>query len=87
MIVKAGLPLSFWAEAVNTTCYTQNHSIIVKRHGKTGYELLKGSKPNISYFYVFDCVFYILNQRDHRSKFKAKDDEGVFLGYSSVYKA
>ena len=35
MVVDAGLPLSFWAESVNTACYTQNRSIVVKRHGKT----------------------------------------------------
>ena len=45
MVVDAGLPLSFWAEAVNTACYTQNRSIIVKRHGKTSYEMLKGRRP------------------------------------------
>nr|KAJ0214070.1 hypothetical protein LSAT_V11C400201610 [Lactuca sativa] len=50
--VEVGLPLSFWAEAVNTTCYTQNCSIIIKRHGKTAYEMLKGRKPDISYFPV-----------------------------------
>ena len=35
---------------------------------------------------MFGCVCYISNQRDQRSKFEAKDDECVFLGYSSVYK-
>lgn len=30
---------------------------------------------------------YILNQRYQHSKFEVKADEGIFLGYSSVYKA
>ncbi|XP_023730984.1 uncharacterized protein LOC111878708 [Lactuca sativa] len=85
MVVEVGLPLSFWDEAVNITCYTQNRSIIVKCHGKTTYELLKGRKPDISYFHVFGCVCYNLNQRDQHSNFEAKFD-GVFLGYSSVSK-
>lgn len=34
MVVKASLPLSFRVKVVNTTCYTQNKSIIAKRHGK-----------------------------------------------------
>ena len=79
--------MSFWDEAVNTSCYTQNRSIIVKRHGKNTYELLKGRKLDISYFHVFGFVGYILNQRHHRSKFEANVYEGVFLGYSSVSKA
>ncbi|KAL4573803.1 hypothetical protein LXL04_020621 [Taraxacum kok-saghyz] len=87
MLVEAGLPLSIWAEAVNTACYTQNRSIIVKRHGKTAYEMLKGRSPDVSYFHVFGCVCYILNQRDPRSKFEPKADEGIFLGYSSESKA
>nr|KAJ0187750.1 hypothetical protein LSAT_V11C900484110 [Lactuca sativa] len=73
MVVEVGLSLSFWAEAVNIASYTQEWSIIVKCHGKTAYELLNGRKPDIFYF--------------HRSKFEAKFDEGVFLGYSSVSKA
>ncbi|GJX88891.1 gag-pol polyprotein [Tanacetum coccineum] len=31
------LPLSFWAEAVATACYTQNRSIIISTHGKMTY--------------------------------------------------
>nr|KAJ0191705.1 hypothetical protein LSAT_V11C800438430 [Lactuca sativa] len=54
--------------------------------GKTTYELLKGGKPGISYFHVFGCVCYILNQRDQRSRFEAKDDEWVFLVYCSMSK-
>ena len=87
MMVEAGLPLSFWAEAVNTACYTQNRSILVKRHGKTAYEILKGRTPDVSYFHVFGCVCYILNQRDPRTKFEPKADEGIFLGYSNESKA
>lgn len=86
MVVEDGLPLSFWV-AVNTICYTQNRYVIMKHYGKTSYELLKGRKPNISYVQVFECVYYIPNQRDQRSKFEAKDDEGLFLGYSIVTKS
>ncbi|GKD97781.1 putative ribonuclease H-like domain-containing protein [Tanacetum coccineum] len=32
-------PLFLWAEAVATACYTQNRSMIRRRHGKTPYEL------------------------------------------------
>ena len=87
LVCEAGLPLSFWAEAVNTACYTQNRSIIVKRHGKTAYEVLKGRTPDVSYFHVFGCVCYILNQKDQLSKFAAKADEGIFLGYSAISRA
>ncbi|GJY83044.1 retrovirus-related pol polyprotein from transposon TNT 1-94 [Tanacetum coccineum] len=29
------VPLFFWAEAIATTCFTQNHSLIIPRHEKT----------------------------------------------------
>ncbi|GJT78166.1 retrovirus-related pol polyprotein from transposon TNT 1-94 [Tanacetum coccineum] len=29
------VPLFFWAEAIATTCFTQNHSLVIPRHEKT----------------------------------------------------
>ncbi|GKA31507.1 retrovirus-related pol polyprotein from transposon TNT 1-94, partial [Tanacetum coccineum] len=73
-------------EAVNTACYTQNRSIIIKRHGKTAYDVFKGRSPDISYFHVFGCHVHIYNHRDHMGKFDEKVDDGFFLGYSLVAK-
>ncbi|GJU61115.1 retrovirus-related pol polyprotein from transposon TNT 1-94 [Tanacetum coccineum] len=87
MLNSANLPKIFWGEAVNTACYTQNRSIIVKRHGKIAYDVFRGRSPDISYFYVFGCPVHIHNHRDHLGKFDAKVDDGFFLGYSSVAKA
>ncbi|GJS50924.1 retrovirus-related pol polyprotein from transposon TNT 1-94 [Tanacetum coccineum] len=42
MLNSAKLPKQFWGEAINTACYTQNRSIIVKRHGKTAYDVFRG---------------------------------------------
>ncbi|GJS28049.1 retrovirus-related pol polyprotein from transposon TNT 1-94 [Tanacetum coccineum] len=44
MLIYAKAPLFLWAEAVATACYTQNRSMIRRRHGKTPYELLH-NKP------------------------------------------
>ncbi|GJV94928.1 retrovirus-related pol polyprotein from transposon TNT 1-94 [Tanacetum coccineum] len=40
MLSASKLPLSFWAEAVATACYTQNRSIIISTHGKTAYHII-----------------------------------------------
>ncbi|GJS54704.1 retrovirus-related pol polyprotein from transposon TNT 1-94 [Tanacetum coccineum] len=74
-------------EAVNTACYIQNRSIIVKRHRKTSYDVFRGRSPDIGYFYVFGCPVHIHNHRDHLGKFDEKADDGFFLGYSLVAKA
>ncbi|GJZ04867.1 retrovirus-related pol polyprotein from transposon TNT 1-94 [Tanacetum coccineum] len=54
---NANLSKQFWGEAVNTACYTQNRSIIEKRHGKTAYDVFRGRSPDISYFHMFGCLW------------------------------
>jgi transposase InsO family protein len=43
----------FWAEAINTACYSINRLYLHQILNKTSYELLTGKKPNVSYFRVF----------------------------------
>nr|KAJ0218843.1 hypothetical protein LSAT_V11C300152690 [Lactuca sativa] len=47
LMIHVCLPMSFWAEAVNTACFTQNRSLIHRIHKKTPYEMLKGRKPDL----------------------------------------
>ncbi|GJZ41413.1 retrovirus-related pol polyprotein from transposon TNT 1-94 [Tanacetum coccineum] len=76
-----------WTKAVRIACYTQNKSIIVKRHDKTPYEIFKERIPDISYFHVFGCPVFIHNHKDHLGRFDAKADDGYFLGYSFISEA
>ncbi|GKC54974.1 retrovirus-related pol polyprotein from transposon TNT 1-94, partial [Tanacetum coccineum] len=87
MLNGSVLSMNFWTDAVRIACYTQNRSIIVKRHDKTSYEIFRERIPDISYFHVFGCPVFIHNHKDHLGKFDAKADDGYFLGYSSVSKA
>ncbi|KAK8957907.1 hypothetical protein KSP39_PZI000068 [Platanthera zijinensis] len=88
LLTDAHLPLTFWAEAVNTSNYVLNRSLIHKLKGKTPYELLKGKKPKVNYFKIFGCICFIHNNdKKYLAKFEAKADEGVFLGYSMTSKA
>ncbi|GJS35223.1 retrovirus-related pol polyprotein from transposon TNT 1-94 [Tanacetum coccineum] len=77
----------FWTKAVKIACYTQNRSIIVKRHNKTPYEIFRERILDISYFHMFRCPVFIHNHKDHLGKFDAKADDGYFLRYSFVLKA
>ncbi|GKD88270.1 retrovirus-related pol polyprotein from transposon TNT 1-94 [Tanacetum coccineum] len=54
-------------------------SIIVKRHGKTVYDVFRGIAPDVSYFYVFGCPIHIHNYRDHLGKFDEKADDRLLL--------
>nr|GFB01647.1 hypothetical protein [Tanacetum cinerariifolium] len=69
-------------EAIATTCFTQNRSIIHKRFNKTPYELMNKRKPNIKLFRVFGCRCHLLNDYEDVGKLKAEGDIGVFVGYS-----
>ncbi|KAI3690686.1 hypothetical protein L2E82_48890 [Cichorium intybus] len=87
MLNFANLPMYFWAKAISTACFTQNMSYIHKRFHITPYEVLNGRKPNVKFLHIFGCRCFILNLKDHLSKFNDKTDEGICLGYSSNYKA
>nr|GEX42547.1 retrovirus-related Pol polyprotein from transposon TNT 1-94 [Tanacetum cinerariifolium] len=72
----ASSPEVLWVEAVSTACFTQNQSIIHKRHTKTPYELLRDRKPDVEYFHVFGSLCCPTNDRDDLGKIKPKADIG-----------
>ncbi|GJU12893.1 retrovirus-related pol polyprotein from transposon TNT 1-94 [Tanacetum coccineum] len=74
MLIYAKALLFLWAEAVATTCYTQNRSIVRLRHGKTPYELLHDKPPDLSFFYVFGALCYPTNDSENLGKLQPKDD-------------
>nr|GEX43051.1 ribonuclease H-like domain-containing protein [Tanacetum cinerariifolium] len=76
------LPITFWAEAVNTACYVLNRDLVTKSHNKTPYELLNGRTPRLDFMRPFGCSVTILNTLDPLGKFKGKVDEGFLVGYS-----
>nr|GEX44170.1 integrase, catalytic region, zinc finger, CCHC-type, peptidase aspartic, catalytic [Tanacetum cinerariifolium] len=61
-------------EAVTTACYTQNHSIVRLRHGKTPYELLHDKLPDLSFFHVFGALCYPTNDSKNLEKLHPKAD-------------
>jgi hypothetical protein len=77
----------FWTEAVNMACHASNHLYLHKLLKKTPYELLTGSKANVSYFRVFGSKCYVLQKRSKSSKFAPKVYEGLLLGYDSNSRA
>ena len=82
MINSKKLSKRLCAKAINTACYTIDKMYLRLSMNKTAYEFWKGKKPNLSYFHMFGCTYYILNDREHLGKFQAKSDKGIFRGYS-----
>jgi len=79
MLNESNVEKYFWAEAINRVS-------IRKILNKTPYELWKNIKPNISYFHIFGCYCYILNDKENLGKFDSKSDKGIFLGYATNFK-
>ena len=69
-------------------CLFVLNRVLIKPHlNKTLYELWKDRKPNISYFKVFGCKYFILNTKDNLVNFDSKYNVGIFFGYSDSSKA
>nr|GEV06782.1 hypothetical protein [Tanacetum cinerariifolium] len=87
MLADAKLPVTFWAEAVNTAYYVQDRVLVNKSQNKTPYELFNSRIPAIGFLRPFGCHVMILNTLDHLGNFDAKGYEGYFVGYSLSSKA
>nr|GEW43832.1 hypothetical protein [Tanacetum cinerariifolium] len=87
MLADAKLPVTLWAEVVNTACYVKNRVLVNKSQNKTPYKLFNSRIPAIGFLRPFGCHVMILNTLDHLGKFDAKGDEGYFIGYSLSSKA
>nr|GEZ11033.1 hypothetical protein [Tanacetum cinerariifolium] len=85
MLIFSRAPLFLWAEAIATTCFTQNCSIIHRRFNKTPYELINGRKLDISFLHVFGALCYPKNDREDIGKLGTKGYIGFFIGYSADF--
>jgi hypothetical protein len=87
MLDEYKTPDRFWAEAINTACYSINRLYLHQILKKTSYKLLTSKNPNVSYFRVFGSKCFILVKRGRKSKFAPKAVEGFLLGYDSNTRA
>ena len=82
MIKAKNVPVNFLSGVFNTAYYTLNKVYLRLGTTMTPYEIWRSKKPNLKYFHGFGSTCFILNDREQRSKFDAKSDEGIFLVYS-----
>ncbi|GJY95606.1 integrase, catalytic region, zinc finger, CCHC-type containing protein [Tanacetum coccineum] len=64
MLSAAKVPLFFWAEAIATTCFTQNRSLVIPRHEKTPYHIINARKPSVKFFHIFGSLCYIVREQE-----------------------
>ncbi|GKC61909.1 retrovirus-related pol polyprotein from transposon TNT 1-94 [Tanacetum coccineum] len=87
MLIFSKAPLFLWPEAIHTTCYTQNRSLIPLCYNKTPYELMHDKKPDLSFLYVLGLLYYPTNDSEDLGKLTAKADIGIFVSYTPAKKA
>nr|GEW66178.1 hypothetical protein [Tanacetum cinerariifolium] len=75
------------AEAIATTCFTQNHSLVIPRHEKTPYHTINGQKPFVKFFHIFGSLCYIVRDGENLEKIKEKGDACICVGYSTQSRA
>nr|GEY16720.1 integrase, catalytic region, zinc finger, CCHC-type, peptidase aspartic, catalytic [Tanacetum cinerariifolium] len=75
------------AEVISTTCFTQNHSLIIPRHEKTPYHIINDQKPSVKFFHIFGSLCYIIRDGENLEKMKEKGDACIFVGYSTHSRA
>ena len=83
MLSNAGLPRSFWAEAVNTACYLINRAPHTGIECQIPYEVWSGSSVEYSNLKVFGCTAYY---HVSEGKLEPRAKKGAFVGYGDGVK-
>ena len=88
MLFEAGLPLSFWGEALASFVYVWNRVSTSALTSKTPYEVFYGEKPDVSRLRVWGCVAYVHIQKDKRpnGSLGSHMEKCIFIGYPAGYK-
>nr|GEW53211.1 hypothetical protein [Tanacetum cinerariifolium] len=87
MLNAAKVPLFFWVEAIATTCFTQNHSLVIPRYEKTPYHIINDRKPSVKFFHIFGSLCYIVRDGENLDKMKEKGNACILVGYSTQSRA
>nr|GEV18672.1 hypothetical protein [Tanacetum cinerariifolium] len=75
------------AEAIATSCFTQNCSLVIPRHEKTPYYIINEQKPLVKFFHIFGSLCYIVRDGENLDKLKEKGNACIFVGYSTQSRA
>nr|GEU64568.1 retrovirus-related Pol polyprotein from transposon TNT 1-94 [Tanacetum cinerariifolium] len=82
MLVFSKALMFLCAEAIATSCYTKNWSLIHTRHNRTPYELVHNKKPALTFLRVFGALCYPTNDSEDLGKLQPTADIGIFVGYA-----
>jgi hypothetical protein len=82
LLADAKLPLSFWGDAALTVQYLRNRlPTSTLPPGTTPYEIMHGTKPDLSHLRVWGCQCFPAIPPEVRTKGGPRRYEAIFVGY------
>lgn len=81
MLHDAGLPKSLWAEAYNTATFVRNRSLTAALEGRTPYEIVRGTKPDVSDLRAFGAPCAVVKAKEKLKKLDDRARMCMFIGY------
>ena len=87
MLLQSKCPTSLWAEAVNTAVYLRNRCPSKATGNTTPMELWNGRKPDVTELRTFGSHVTALKKGPGITKWDAKGENLIFVGYSTESKA
>jgi len=86
LLIQAGLPPAFWADALHTATHLFNLHPTKVLKNLTPHQALFGSKPSYSHLRAFGCRCYPNLSATTPHKLAPRSTECIFLGYPSDHK-
>ena len=81
MMADCDLPAEAWGEAMYTATYLRNRSPVTNKEC-TPFEVITGTKPNLSHLKAFGSKAYVHIPKEKRNKLDFKSIPGYMIGYS-----
>lgn len=86
MLSEAGLPSSFWGEALSSLVHVVNRCPTSSLPHSTPFEAFYGCKPDVSHLRIWGCLAYVHVQKDKRGSLGSHMEKAIFIGYPPGYK-
>ena len=87
LLMRSGIPRSFWPKAVNWSSHILNRSPTLVGQDMTPKEAWNGRTPLVDHFRIFRCIAYAHIPDVKISKLDNKGEKCIFLGVSDHSKA
>ncbi len=81
MMTTAGLPRTFWGEALTAAVYVQNRLPTKALGNMSPVEKLTGERPSLKHLRVWGCACYVYIPRTQRAKLDSPGVKCIFVGY------